>query len=162
LVQTSPIFDRSSGSLKVTPGINARERIGSGPWYNAKGDMIAKDIYDLHKDAKINKQAGLDESGKEIPSRGMKPNKHDILTGSDSLGQHSTAGGDTTCKNWTANGEGSAIVGHHDRAGPTDGWNFVSWNSSHGSRGCGQDDLKKSGGAGLFYCLLMVCFLFRK
>ena len=77
---------------------------------------------------------------------------HDILTGSDPQGMYSTAGGDTTCGNWSKNGEGSAIVGHHDRVGPKDTWHMKSWNSSHGSRGCGQDALKGTGGAGLFYC----------
>ena len=81
-----------------------------------------------------------------------KPNRHDILTGSDSAGKYSTAGGDTTCKNWTEDFEGSAIVGHHDRVGLNDSWNMLSWNSSHGTRGCGEEDLPKTGGAGLFYC----------
>ena len=148
------LIDRSGGRpYKITPGVNARDRIGNGPWYNAKGEMIAKDVEDLHSaNANINKEAALDEQGKPVNARGDKPNKHDILTGSDPQGRYSTAGGDTTCGNWTKSGEGSAIVGHHDRAGLNDAWNMVSWNSSHGSRGCGEDDLPKSGGAGLFYC----------
>lgn len=148
------LIDRSDGRpYKITPGVNARDRIGSGPWYNAKGQMIAKDVDDLHSaNAKIDKSSALDEKGNPVNARGDKPNKHDILTGSDPHGQYSTAGGDTTCGNWTKNGEGSAIVGHHDRAGLNDAWNMVSWNSSHGSRGCGEADLPKSGGAGLFYC----------
>lgn len=148
------LIDRSEGRpYKITPGVNARDRIGSGPWHNAKGDLIAKDVDDLHSaSVNINKSSALDESGKPVNARGDKPNKHDILTGSDPQGRYSTAGGDTTCGNWTKSGEGSAIVGHHDRAGLNDAWNMVSWNSSHGSRGCGEADLPKSGGAGLFYC----------
>ncbi|MEP1535415.1 MAG: hypothetical protein ABJQ34_14245 [Paracoccaceae bacterium] len=153
-LSTSMVIDRSTNPLTVTNGISARDRIGSGPWYNAKGEMIAKNVDDLHGDAvNINLKTGLDESGNEINGRGAKPNKHDILTGSDSAGHFSTAGGDTTCGNWTKNGEdGSAIVGHHDRVGLNDGRNMVSWNSSHGSRGCGEADLPRSGGAGLMYC----------
>lgn len=148
------LIDRSEGRpYKITPGVNARDRIGSGPWHNANGDLIAKDVDDLHSaSVNINKSSALDESGKPVNARGDKPNKHDILTGSDPQGRYSTAGGDTTCGNWTKSGEGSAIVGHHDRAGLNDAWNMVSWNSSHGSRGCGEADLPKSGGAGLFYC----------
>jgi len=146
-------FDRSSGSLKVVNGISARDRIGSGPWYNSAGVMIAKNVDDLHSDnVKINLETGLDEMGNQVNGRGAKPNKHDILTGSDSAGYFSTAGGDTTCGNWTSGDEGSAIVGHHDRKGPNDARNFVSWNSSHGSRGCGAKALASSGGAGLLYC----------
>lgn len=152
-LSTSMVIDRSSGSPVVTPGVNARERIGGGPWHNAKGVLIAETIDDLHgPDANINLETGLDEMGEPIKGRGEDPNEHDILTGSDPMGMHSTAGGDTTCGNWTNSGEGSAIVGHHDRAGLSDAWNMVSWNSAHGSRGCGEDDLPKSGGAGLFYC----------
>ena len=147
-----PIIDRSVRPRKVTPGVNARDRIGNGPWYNAKGEMIAKDVDDLHANAKINKQTGLDEKGNPVNGRGDKPNRHDILTGSGPLGRYSTAGGDTTCKNWTEDFEGSAIVGHHDRVGLNDAWNMLSWNTSHGTVGCGQEDLKKTGGDGLFYC----------
>ncbi|MEP3846702.1 MAG: hypothetical protein ABJM43_15310 [Paracoccaceae bacterium] len=153
-LSTSMVIDRSTNPMTITNGISARDRIGSGPWYNAKGEMIAKNVDDLHSDAvNINLKTGLDESGNEVNGRGAKPNKHDILTGSDSAGHFSTAGGDTTCGNWTKNGEdGSAIVGHHDRVGLNDGRNMISWNSSHGSRGCGEADLPRSGGAGLMYC----------
>lgn len=148
------LIDRSGGRpYKITPGVNARDRIGTGPWHNAKGEMIAKDVDELHSaKANITRETALDEKGNPVNGRGDKPNKHDILTGSDPQGRYSTAGGDTTCGNWTKNGQGSAIVGHHDRAGLNDAWNMVSWNSSHGSRGCGEADLPKSGGAGLFYC----------
>ena len=152
-LSTSMVIDRSSGATKVTDGISARGRIGSGPWYNAKGEMIAKDIDGLHSDAvNISLATGLDEYGHPINGRGAKPNKHDILTGTDSNGHFSTAGGDTTCSNWTSDDEGSAIVGHHDRAGLSKARNMISWNSAHGSAGCSADALPKTGGAGLLYC----------
>ena len=136
-----------------TPGVNARERIGKGPWYNAKGVMIARNVADLHSDKnKLTKQTALTEKGEPVKGRGDTPNEHDILTGSDPQGMHSTAGGDTTCGNWTKNGEGSAIVGHADRTGLNEFWYSKLWNSSHGSRGCSQENLKASGGAGLLYC----------
>jgi len=136
-------------------GVNARERIGKGPWYNAKGTMIAKSLADLHSDHNnLTKQTVLNEKGEMVKGRGDTPNEHDILTGSDPDGRFSTAGGDTTCKNWTASGEGSAIVGHSDREGLKDTWHMRSWNSSHGSRGCSQEQLKASGGAGLTYCFV--------
>jgi len=134
-------------------GVNARERIGNGPWHNAKGVQVAANLDELHSaSVNINKETALDEKGAPVKGRGDTPNEHDILTGSDPQGMYSTAGGDTTCGNWTKSGEGSAIVGHHDRAGLADTRHMKSWNSSHGSRGCSQDNLKASGGAGLFYC----------
>lgn len=135
-------------------GVNARERIGKGPWRNAKGVVVANGVTHLHS-AKNNltKQTALTEKGEGISGSGDKPNQHDILTGSDPQGLYSTAGGDTNCGNWTRSGEGSAIVGHHDRAGlKKDTRHMTSWNSSHGSRGCSQDNLVSTGGAGLFYC----------
>jgi hypothetical protein len=134
-------------------GVNARERIGKGPWRNAKGVVVAQNVAELHSEkSNVTKQTALDEKGQMVKGRGDTPNEHDILTGSDSAGMYSTAAGDTTCGNWTKSGEGSAIVGHHDRVGLKDSWHMKSWNSSHGSRGCSQDQLKSSGGAGLFYC----------
>ena len=134
-------------------GVNARDRIGNGPWQNAKGAVVAKSVDELHSDAaNITKATALTEKGEPVKGRGDTPNEHDILTGSDPQGMFSTAGGDTTCGNWTKSGEGSAIVGHHDRAGLKDSRHMNSWNSSHGSRGCSQDQLKASGGAGLLYC----------
>jgi hypothetical protein len=134
-------------------GVNARDRIGKGPWHNAKGALIAKNVADLHsEEVNVTKQTALTEKGEPVKGRGDQPNEHDILTGSDPEGRYSTAGGDTTCGNWTKSAEGSAIVGHHDRAGLKDTRHMKSWNSSHGSRGCSQDMLKGSGGAGLFYC----------
>jgi len=136
-------------------GINARDRIGKGPWQNAKGVVVAKSVEDLHSDSNnITKQTALTEKGEMVSGRGDAVNMHDILTGSDPQGLFSTAGGDTTCGNWTKSGEGSAIVGHHDRAGLKDTRHMNSWNSSHGSRGCSQDQLKASGGAGLIYCFV--------
>ncbi len=134
-------------------GINARDRIGKGPWQNAKGTVVAKNVDELHGPAvNIDKKTALSEKGEPVGGRGDPVNMHDILTGSDPQGMYSTAGGDTTCGNWTKNGEGSAIVGHHDRIGLKDTRHMKSWNSAHGSRGCGQDALKSSGGAGLLYC----------
>jgi hypothetical protein len=134
-------------------GINARDRIGKGPWRNAKGTMIARNVADLHSPKnRINKQTALTEKGEMVSGRGDAVNMHDILTGSDPLGYYSTAGGDTTCGNWTSSGEGSAIVGHHDLVGLKDTRHMRSWNSSHGTRGCSQENLQSSGGAGLFYC----------
>src|SRR5690349_22532650 len=136
-------------------GVSARDRIGKGPWYNAKGVMVAKNLDDLHSEhANINKQTALDEKGQPIKGRGDQPNEHDILTGSDPDGRFSTAGGDTTCGNWTKSGEGSAIVGHSDRTGLKDTWHMKSWNSSHGTRGCGEEALKSTGGAGRLYCFV--------
>lgn len=152
-LSTSMVIDRSSGSAVVTNGISARDRIGTGPWYNAAGVMIAADVDALHGDGNmISLETGLDENGNQINGRGSQPNEHDILTGSDSAGHFSTAGGDTTCGNWTSNGEGSAIVGHHDRVGLNDSRNMVSWNSAHGTAGCGAEALPRTGGAGLLYC----------
>lgn len=134
-------------------GVNARDRIGPGPWRNAKGVLIAQNVAELHSaNNKLTKETALTELGEPISGRGDEVNKHDMLTGSDPEGNYSTAGGDTTCKNWTSSDEGSAIVGHHDRKGLKETRHQMSWNSSHGSRGCSQDNLKSSGGAGLFYC----------
>lgn len=132
-----------------TSSVNARDRIGDGPWHNAKGEMIAKDLDELHGDAnKIGKETGLTETGGMVNGRGDSPNMHDILTGSNPDG----TAADKTCGEWTENGEGSAIVGHHDRMGLQDDAPSKSWNSSHASRGCGQDDLRGTGGNGFFYC----------
>ena len=134
-------------------GVNARDRIGKGPWQNVKGVVIANSVDELHSDkTNVTKETALTEKGEVIKGRGDEPNEHDMLTGSDPQGMYSTAGGDTTCKNWTSNGEGSAIVGHHDRIGLKDTRHMTSWNSSHGSAGCSQEALVKTGGAGHFYC----------
>ena len=134
-------------------GVNARDRIGKGPWKNATGTVIAQTVDDLHgPNNGITKASALTEKGDVISGRGDAVNMHDILTGADPQGLFSTAGGDTTCGNWTKSGEGSAIVGHHDRIGLKDTRHMKSWNSSHGTRGCGQDALKSTVGAALFYC----------
>ena len=138
-------------SVSGTNIINARDRIGGGPWYNAKGVAIAQNLEDLHSEnAKTGKGESLNEKGGEVNGRGDAPNMHDIITGSTLNGMAIAGNGDTTCSNWTNNGEGSARVGHHDRQGG--GENPNSWNSAHGSRGCGQADLQGTGGNGLFYC----------
>ena len=131
--------------------VSARDRIGSGPWYNAKGVMVAKNVDDLHSDAnKLGKEGSLTEKGAVVNGRGDTPNTHDILTGSQADGRAFTDAEDHTCKNWTSNGEGSAQVGHHDKQGG--GPNPNSWNSAHGSRGCSQANLVGTGGNGYFYC----------
>jgi hypothetical protein len=135
-------------------GVNARDRIGKGPWYNAKGELIAKDIADLHSDGnKITRETALTEKGEVIPGSGQPGNVHDMLTGSDPQGMYSTAGGDTTCGNWTKSTDGSVIVGHADRMGLKKATrHMMSWNSAHGTPGCSPEALKKVGGGGLFYC----------
>ncbi len=134
-------------------GVNARERIGKGPWKNAKGVVVAASVDDLHSDkSNVTKTTAISEKGELVMGRGDAQNMHDILTGSDPNGLYSTSGGDTTCGNWTKNAEGSAIVGHHDRAGLKDTRHMKSWNSSHGSAGCSKEALVKTGGNGLFYC----------
>ena len=133
-------------------GENARDRIGDGPWYNYAGTMVAQDIDDLHSENNLlGKENSLTERGDQVNGRGDSPNMHDIITGSTMDGMASDADGDTTCENWTSNsGDGSALVGHHDRVGG--GQNPTSWNSAHASRGCGQEDLQGTGGNGFFYC----------
>lgn len=129
-------------------GVNARDRIGTGPWYNAAGVMIAESVEALHvqETANINLETGLDESGNRINGEGM-PNRHDILTGSDANGMVATG---QTCNNWTSSGEGTAMLGHYDRLAR--GNPGSPWNEAHGSRSCSQEDLVATGGAGLFYC----------
>ena len=141
--------------LSATGGdepVNARDRIGDGPWVNANGVQVASDVDDLHSDNnKLSKENSISEEGDEISGRGDSPNRHDILTGADLMGNAVTGDGDTTCGDWTSNSsDGSALVGHHDRTGG--GANPTSWNSAHGSRGCGQADLQGTGGDGLYYC----------
>ncbi|MFL5442130.1 MAG: hypothetical protein ACJ79W_23515 [Myxococcales bacterium] len=136
-------------------GVNARDRIGKGPWKNFNGVVVAKNVADLHSDKnKISKQTALTEKGEQVSGRGDAVNMHDILTGSDPQGMYSTAGGDTTCGNWAKSGDGSAIVGHHDRQGLKETRHMKSWNSAHGTRGCGEEALKSTGGAGLLYCFV--------
>jgi len=134
--------------------VNARDRIGRGPWQNAKGAVIAKDVTELHGTNNLSKQTALTEKGEAVNGRGDTPNMHDILTGSQPDGTAFAGGDDRTCGNWTKSGaEGAVMMGHHDRQGLTEDPPAKSWNSSHPSRGgCSQDALKGTGGAGLFYC----------
>jgi len=138
------------------PAVNARDRIGKGPWTNARGEVVAKDVADLHGPNALTKQSALNEKGEVINGRGDQPNRHDILTGSQPDGTAFAAGDDKTCKNWTSSTQGSAVVGHSDRIGLRDDDASKSWNSSHGSRGpdggCSQADLRSTGGDGLLYC----------
>ena len=136
------------------PAVNARDRIGNGPWYNFRGVMIARNVADLHSDSvKINKQTALNEKGDTTTGRGDQPNKHDVLTGSTADGRAFPAGEDNTCNNWTSgDATGGAMVGHFDRIGANTTPPMMSWNSAHRSRGCGQQNLVSTGGAGLFFC----------
>jgi hypothetical protein len=147
----------STQAADSQPAVNARDRVGKGPWKNAKGEVVATSVADLHSASnKLNKQTALGEKGQPINGRGDQPNMHDILTGTQPDGTAFAAGEDRTCKNWTSSGEGSAMVGHHDRQGLRDDDASKSWNSSHPSRGqgggCSQDALRSTGGNGLFYC----------
>jgi hypothetical protein len=145
----------STSAADNKPGVNARDRIGTGPWHNAKGTMVARDLAQLHGDTLdlartgnlITKANAVTEKGDMVNGVGDKPNTHDILTGSQPDGRAYTDAADHTCKNWTSNGEGTAQLGHFDRNG-----GGVSWNSAHPSRGCSQENLVATGGNGLFYC----------
>ncbi len=133
------------------PAVNARERIGSGPWYNASGVLLARDVAHLHSDDNmLGKANSVDERGRLVNGRGDTPNQHDILTGSNPDGTLAVDSTDTTCGNWTSNNTGAALVGHHDKQGG--GARPTSWNSAHPSRGCSQQNLVGTGGNGLFYC----------
>jgi hypothetical protein len=138
------------------PAVNARDRIGHGPWQNAKGVVIAKDLDELHGNNNLAKQTALTEKGEVVNGRGDTPNKHDALTGTQSDGRAFPPGEDKTCHNWTSSAQGAAMVGHIDRQGLRDDEASRSWNSSHLSRGpdggCSQADLRSTGGDGLFYC----------
>lgn len=134
------------------PGINARDRIGKGPWTNAKAAVVATDVANLHGANNLTKQTALTETGAVVNGRGDTPNMHDMLTGSQPDGTFIAGNADSTCGNWTQSGEGSAMLGHSDRTGTNDPELAKSWNSSHQSRGCSADALKSTGGAGLFYC----------
>jgi len=137
-----------------TPAVNARDRIGTGPWKNVKGVVIATNVDELHANNNLTKQTALTENGTVVNGRGDTPNQHDVLTGTQPNGTAFTVTEDKTCGNWTKSGDGSAIVGHIDRNGlPNDPIEVrTSWNSSHGSAGCSDAALVKTGGAGLLYC----------
>jgi hypothetical protein len=131
--------------------VNARDRIGPGPWQNAKGVVVAKSVADLHSDSnQLSKENSINEKGAVVNGRGDTPNRHDILTGSQADGTAFPATPDMTCQNWTSNAAGSAMMGHHDRQGG--GAAPTSWNAAHGSKGCSQANLIATGGDGLFYC----------
>ena len=134
------------------PAVHARERIGTGPWQNAKGVVVAGSVVALHGSNNLTKQTALTEKGEVVNGRGDTPNMHDILTGSNKDGRLAEGAPDTTCGNWMKSGEGSAFVGHHDRVGLNESDEAKSWNASHGTRGCSQDALKATGGDGRFYC----------
>jgi len=134
------------------PGVNARDRIGTGPWQNAKGVVIATDVAQLHASNNINKQTALTETGAIVNGSGDNPVTHDILTGSQPNGTFIAGDVNSTCANWTQSDKGAAMLGHHDRTGLDESVPAKSWNSSHQSRGCSPDQLKSTGGAGLFYC----------
>lgn len=141
----------SAAAADGQPAVNARDRIGKGPWVNARGVTVATSVADLHSDAnELSKEHSLSEAGEMINGRGDKPNRHDILTGSNADGSLATGESDLTCGNWSSSGDGSAMVGHHDRQGG--GPNPTSWNAAHPSRGCSQANLQASGGDGLIYC----------
>ena len=149
-LSTPPV--NAAGTTPAVAAVHARDRIGQGPWFNAKGALIARNLDHLHNGNNLGKDTALDERGKVIKGRGDTPNEHDMLTGSRSDGTAFAPQTDTTCKAWTSSTDGSAIVGHHDRVGPTgDNW-AKSWNFSHQSAGCSQEALIRTGGTGKFYC----------
>jgi hypothetical protein len=159
LAQAAGAGNRTWRAYLSTQGpnaVNARDRIGQGPWFNAKGQRVAQNVADLHGDTleqarvgnTLTKATALDEKGNPIKGFGDMPNQHDILTGSMPDGRAFTDGMDHTCNNWTSNGMGIAQVGHFDRTGGPN----ISWNSVHASRGCSQENLVSTGGAGLLYC----------
>jgi hypothetical protein len=147
-------------STQVADGktaVNARDRIGNGPWQNFKGEVVAQNLDDLHSDNnKLGMNTALSERGQTIPGVGFAPNRHDVLTGSTPEGRAFPESEDRTCRNWTSSTQGAAMVGHIDRKGLRDDAASRSWNSSHPSRGaeggCSQSDLRGTGGDGLFYC----------
>ena len=135
------------------PAVNARDRIGPGPWVNARGAVVATSVDNLHgPHNNLNKQTALTEKGEVISGRGDPVNLHDMLTGATDDGRAHTGATDTTCGNWTSGGAGAAIVGHHDRIGLNESAPMKSWNNSHPSRACDMASLKATGGGGLFYC----------
>jgi len=145
-----------AAKLTDTNFVNARDRIGAGPWQNAKGVVIARSVEDLHSaNSNLNKQTALDERGRLVNGRTEQPNKHDMLTGSrpDGTAFPGTPFPDMTCGNWTKSGaDGAAMTGHFDRVGPLDAAWAVSWNSAHPTLGCSQEKVRPTGGDGLFYC----------
>lgn len=149
LAEAAGVTDKTWRAYLSTSSENARDRIGTGPWVNAAGVEIGTDVDALHGEANaISKETALDETGNVVNGRGDDPNRHDILTGSLPDG----TAAEQTCEDWTSSGDGSAMVGHHDRMGLDDTPPSLSWNSSHPSRGCGLEALRGTGGDGLLYC----------
>lgn len=148
----------STQATATEGAVNARDRIGSGPWFNAKGTRIASDVAELHRQNNLTKDTALTEQGTVVEGRGDTPNRHDILTGTQADGTAFAPGEDRTCRNWRYSGpDGAAMVGHSDRLGTSDTEAARSWNASHLSRGgCSQEALRSTGGAGLFYCFSTV------
>ena len=143
----------SAAPSGASPAVDARDRIGRGPWQNARGVVVATSVDNLHSaDNQLNKQNALTEKGEVISGRGDSVNMHDMLTGSTQDGRLDRSASDTTCGNWTKSGEGSAVVGHHDRIGINESAPMKSWNASHATNGCSTAALESTGGAGLFYC----------
>jgi hypothetical protein len=142
----------STRAARGVPGVDARSRIGTGPWLNARGDVIAATVAELHGDNNLRKATALDQRGQVVNGRDDVPNRHDILTGSRSDGVVMPGEVDTTCRNWTSSTDGAAMVGHHDRLGSNDSASARSWNSSHLTQGCSPAALAATGGAGLLYC----------
>lgn len=139
-------------STQGANAVNARDRIGQGPWRNAQGVVVARSVAELHGENNLTKQTAVNERGEVIPGRGDTPNQHDILTGTREDGTAFPPGEDMTCGNWTSSDAGGAMTGHHDRVGIGDTPSARSWNTSHRSRGCSMDALRSTGGAGLIYC----------
>ena len=149
LAEAAGVTGKTWAAYLSTSDVDARDRIGSGPWFNAKGEKIADDVASLHSDANnITKETGLTEKGEIVKGRGDTPNQHDILTGTMADGTKA----EQTCGNWTNGGEGSAMTGHHDRKGPDTLATATSWNAAHPSRGCGLEALRGTGGEGYLYC----------
>jgi hypothetical protein len=142
----------STSATAGAPAVNARDRIGAGPWQNAKGVVIAASVDELHSNNKISKQTAITEKGEVVSGRVDTPNRHDMLTGSQPDGRAFAGGPDMTCGNWTSSGEGAAMLGHHDRIGLKDDEESRSWNTSHPSKGCSLAALSTTGSAGYFYC----------
>lgn len=148
LAEAAGVTGKTWAAYLSTSTVDARDRIGTGPWVNAEGVEIAADLETLHGDNNLTKETALDETGAMVNGRGDDPNRHDILTGSNADGTFEGR----SCEDWTASGEGSAFVGHHDRMGLDDSAPAKSWNASHPSRGCDLASLRGTGGDGLFYC----------